>query len=1018
MTDTESHAHRATWWHGWVGPVLFGLASAAAAYAAVAASLPEEPTAAQTRWALGGSSLTGLLGFLTAQLGTFAPVVRGWDRLVRRRDPPVGDTSAAPQPAEVFVSYIAADRTWAEWIRARIERSGHRVVLQTWNFEPDENLSARLQEALGATRWVVVVVSRAFLASPYAADEWTRTLRDASGGADRCLLVRVEQVTMPDHLTDERVFQSVDLVGLEEPAAAQTLLDALAIRGLKPPGPGRGAAQRPVDDLPPFPARGPLVTNLPPRNPNFTGRLDLLASMHESLTSSSRSGTLQACTLYGLGGVGKSQLAQEYAYRFGSCYDLIWWVEAEQPASMLNSLMALARALDLPPDEDQQRTLAGLWAALRQRDRWLLIFDNAESDAAVRPGWPPTSGGEVLVTSRNRSWGSVAQTIQVDPLAPAEAVAFLRKQTRSQDEHSAALVADRLGYLPLALEQAGAYVDAVGTSLEGYAKLIQETKDSLPPGVQPIDYPHTVETTWLVSMDQARQTPGAEQLLVLCSLLAPDDIPRTLLGAHPDLYPEPLRTAAGDRQRLEEAIGALGRYSLLSVGPDELAIHRLVQQVVHDRLGLEATSSWAVVAVRLVERAFPVAVDDPATWSAAASLLPHAVVVTEHAMSHDVAVDATRSLLKRAARYSHRRAGYRQALRLYKLALKMSTRADGEHSLDAAEALQCMGQVLYHVADLPAAEAATMRALRIRTGLLGGEDLLVAETLTLLARIRREHFDLEAAIRATDRALQIRRSVLGEDDLRTVESNYNRGILLWRLGRLQEAQAEHERVLEARTAALGEDHPDVAISHKHLGMVLRDLGQLQAARRHLERSVDLLNAHYGPDNPDTIDAVSHLADVLRRLGEVDRAERLLRKVIAKREAQLGPDHPDVAGALNMLGAALRQRGELEEAQATLERALRSYEATYGPDHPYVADTLGQLGPVLCDQGELDQARSALERALGINPTTYGPDHPSVARTLVERAAVLREQGDPDAASADEERAAAIMDRFGEQPPRS
>jgi hypothetical protein len=245
------------------------------------------------------------------------------------------------------------------------------------------------------------------------------------------------------------------------------------------------AGPREQDQLPPrslldrlYPSRhgGPLVSNLPARNPTFTGRADLLDQLHQRLHPGQPAAVVQvqAQTLHGLGGVGKTQLAIEYAHRHAGDYDLVWWVAAEQPAAIPGQLVALARRLGLPGHAEQAETVHVLWDALRSRDRWLLVFDNAEHPSDLRPWWPPGSG-QVLMTSRNPTWTGLAATVSVDVLPRAEAVAFLQHRL-GHDDPALDRLAAALGDLPLALEQAAAYLEETDSSPREYLDLSAPTR--------------------------------------------------------------------------------------------------------------------------------------------------------------------------------------------------------------------------------------------------------------------------------------------------------------------------------------------------------------------------------------------------------------------------------------------------------------------------------------------------------------------------------------------------------------
>jgi NB-ARC domain len=254
-----------------------------------------------------------------------------------------------------------------------------------------------------------------------------------------------------------------------------------------------------LDQLPPTRA-GPLVANLPPRNPNFTGRADLLDQLHQRLHPGQPAAVVQvqAQALHGLGGVGKTQLALEYAHRHAGDYDLIWWVTAEPAAAIPGQLVALARRLGLPEQLEQAETVSVLWDALRQRDRWLLIFDNAEDPADLRPWWPPDSG-RVLVTSRYSSWAGPASTLAIDVLPRTEAVAFLQHRL-GRDDPDFNRLAEALGDLPLALEQAAAYLEETATTSADYPVLLATHARRLFALGRPTTTEQTIATIWSVSL--------------------------------------------------------------------------------------------------------------------------------------------------------------------------------------------------------------------------------------------------------------------------------------------------------------------------------------------------------------------------------------------------------------------------------------------------------------------------------------------------------------------------------------
>jgi hypothetical protein len=306
----------------------------------------------------------------------------------------------------------------------------------------------------------------------------------------------------------------------------------------------------------------PVVSNLPPRNPNFTARTEHLDRLRQ-LTGATA--LVDAQVLYGLGGVGKTQLVLEYAHRHQADYDCVWWVTADEPAAIAGQLAALAQALGVAtPEEPVTTAVQTLWDTLRRTNRWLLVFDNAEKPEHLRPWWPPDSG-TVLVTSRNPGWAGLAAPLTVDVLAPEEAAEFLRRRLL-RDDPAFAQLAEVLGYLPLALEQAAAYLEEAVVEVDDYLTLLGEGDLDLLRLGRSVTSERTVATTWNVSFERIRtELPGAEDVLILLAFLAPENVPRDLLARHVSLLPARLRATVAERVSYQRAAAMLRRYSLITV---------------------------------------------------------------------------------------------------------------------------------------------------------------------------------------------------------------------------------------------------------------------------------------------------------------------------------------------------------------------------------------------------------------------------------------------------------------------
>jgi tetratricopeptide (TPR) repeat protein len=836
---------------------------------------------------------------------------------------------------DFFISYTGVNRPWAEWIAVQLEAAGYSTVLQAWDFRPGSDFLHQMQQATSTAGRTIAVLSPAYFESGFGETEWRAAFfKDPTG--ERGLLVPVRvQPCEPPGLLASRVY--VDLVDADEATAKRLLLAGVDQSGARPttapfPGAARGAKR--------FPGQGPEISNLPARNPDFSGRGDLLQELHASLQAGSAAAVVPRGALHGLGGVGKTELALEFAHRFATDYDIAWWVSAEQPTSATAALAGLAGRLGVAQVADQSEMVAGLFDQLRQRDRWLLVYDNAERPDRLVELLPPGGGGQVLVTSRWSAWGSQATPLRVNVLHRDESIAFLRKRTGADDQVALDGLAELLGDLPLALEEAAAYLEETKVGLDEYLELVRGRVRELfgldqPPTDEQGDQ-RRVATVWSLSLDRVQQeAPAAEALLSLCAFLA-TDIPRGLPQEQPQVLPEELAQAASDPLAYNRMLAAMARYSLATVTPTMVGVHQLVQAVIQARLGEDGEGRWAEIAVGLLRASFPNESWEVAAWPICEQLLPHALAVGGHAERLGVAREAAGWLLDRASTYLRERGQYQQARPIAERAVAVTEAALGPADLEVAWRCDTFGRVLQALADLAGARAQFERALAIGEAALGPNNPHVA----------------------------------------TWRSNL--GSVLQDLGDLAGARGQYERALAIGEAALGPNHPTVAILRSNLGNVLRALGDLVGARVQLERALAISGAALGPDHPDVARFRNNLGGVLQDLGDLEGARVQLERALEITEAALGRDHPDVAIRRNNLGSVLHALGDLAGARVQLERALEIGEVALGPNHPDVATWRHNLGSVLLDLGDLAGAKQHYERALAVGAATLGPGHPTVA----------------------------------------
>jgi tetratricopeptide (TPR) repeat protein len=691
------------------------------------------------------------------------------------------------------------------------------------------------------------------------------------------------------------------------------------------------------------------------RNPRFTGRIDELDRLRQNFARRIPRTPVQA--ICGLGGVGKTALALEYAYRFASEYKVVWWLRAEEPATLAASFADLGVALRLPG-----RAEPGVRAAfeavkqwLAKHDRWLLVFDSAREPEDVAPYLPTSIPGHVLVTSRRASWGALSLPLQLRPMKRSEAVELLLTRSgRGGSDAPARALAEALGDLPLALAQAGAYIEETGVSIAEYTKRFQERRAELMRRGAESDSAPTVATTWeLAFRDLQERSQAAVELLNLCAFLSPDEIPRDELARGAAELPPALAAACADPFALDEALSALRRYSLIDVPDDATAasfsVHRLVQAAARDRLSEEERRAWAGRAVAFACAVFPEEADDVAERGACRTWLPHARAALGNARAAKVAPgEPAERLLRHAAVYQHHCGFEESAREMLEQALAIAEAIHGPTDHHVAMALCNLGPVLMNLRDLAGAERAARRALAIDERNHGETSAFVATDAINLAAVLKEIGELDEAEKLVRRALAIDEA----------------------LGPAQE--------------------PAVARDANNLGAILREKDDLLGARRCFERAIAIDERRGAEDLPLHL---NNLGLLLREMGELDEAQRLAERALAIGK-ETYEDDPNVATFHSNLASLLVERRMLAEARPHLERALEIGERIYGSDHYAIAIRRNNLGLLLRDLGDLHAAREELEKAVAIARRVLGADHRRVKKLEQNLAFVLREISGP------------------------
>jgi tetratricopeptide (TPR) repeat protein len=914
---------------------LIGALAALGSYASAVATIPG----------------TGLWRYLAAAAGAVAAASAVIAALPRDTHTLPGQAPVVPAPRpRVAVRYTPGDATWAKWLTDLLERTNRNPVVEQW----DQSAAGSQEVAL-----TVVIVSA-------AAALWPGT----SVTGRRCLYLRVEECPAPEDAADSTV---LDLAPLAAEIAAEHVLNGIDSE-VSP-------SEEPIahTEAVPYPGLDSAVSNVPPRSALFIDRADVLAHVVTVFLGPQQVGTLRSCAVVGVGGVGKTQLALEYAHRFASHYDVIWWIRAESPVSLLDDLTHLARRLGVPRDDDSGVVLGALWETLRVRRRWLLVFDNAHDSAAVASHLPPLTNGDVLVTSYVRSWhgGTVTEVIPLEVFQEEHAVEFLRRRSHDRVTASAtaAHVARALGRLPLVLEHAAAYAEETGSTLAQFERVLHQQPVSPPVLSQETWYQPVMTATWRMSLQQAcEEEPRSRELALLFAFFASDRIPRALFPDHVHVLSSPLRDHLATELGVNALLRPLLSFSLVRADDDgTLGVSRQIQDFLRSTLQADEHRWYADAASLLLESAFPADPVGSLNWPACAALLPHVLSAVQHGGRNSTTEPlALGRLLYRAGTYLHHRGDYPRARDLLEQALAIWETAPDDHRPELARTLASLGRVQYHLAVLDEARRTTERAVRLSRELYGEDVPRIVPQLLHLSRIQREQWQLGAAEETAAKALELCITAHGENHAARADCLMVLGDVHWRSDALDAAQDCYLTALTLRERLHDSRPGELATGHKHLAIIALERDVPEEAAGHLVQARTLLTSVYEEDHPDVADVDNHLGDALRRLGRTDEARVALEHALKVR-SRLG-DHPDGVGTLIGLGRLDRDTDELTRSAEHLEEARRMASAAMGPNHPYVANAEHELAETLFTQGHADQAIALQTAAVRRYEEAYGHDH--------------------------------------------
>jgi tetratricopeptide (TPR) repeat protein len=808
------------------------------------------------------------------------------------------------RPPKVFISYSHDSAEHEKRVLAfanRLGNDGIDVVLDQYVSPPPASWPRWMEAEMDSADFIVVICSKDYLAKVQG-----KVKKGTGKGVKWESLLSYQQTY--DNDSNSAKFIPVLLEGgeyeyiptpmrggnhyrLSDDKEYEKLLRHITNQPETPkPEPG------PAKKLPPRPRPGtkaPTTSkpwNVPhSRNDAFTGREQILTDLRADLLKKGKQ------ALFGLGGVGKTQIAVEYAWRHRDEYTAVLWCFVETEQSVRGGYAAIAALLDLPEKESQEqaKVTEAVKHWLEQNSGWLLVLDNADDPAMLKPFLPQQGKGHTLLTSRAYSFQKIGLVSprEINVLSPGEAREFLLRRTgrEATEKSTADALAKELGHLPLALEQAAAYIAETGTSfssyLAGYRKQglkLLEKQGPVMGNDEKEQQKRTVATTWALNFaDVEKNSPASADLLRLSAFLAPDAIPLDLLekGAEglPKLLAEKVAEASDNPLTLDELLSPLLRYSLVRRNEEtrSYSIHPLVQEAVREGQSSKTQKTWVQHATSALAFAFP----DPQefkNWPNCDQLMPHAQVCAEFVDLHALEMRMAGHLSSKAGYYLFKRGQYVEAELQYR------------------------------------------RAFAIDSKVLGPEHSEVATDLNNLAGLYRAQGHDDDAEPLYRQALAIRETKLGPKHLDTASGLNNLAVLYFTQGKFTEAEPLFRRALEIQEEELGPEHPVTATTLNNLAALYRGQGRTKDVEPLYLRALGIDEEVLGPDHPDTAIDLSNLSALYYAQGRYDEAIPLARRALNILEKALGAEHPSTALVRNNLILLYRQQGKNVEADALVK----------------------------------------------------------------------------------------------------
>ncbi|MEU2772537.1 FxSxx-COOH system tetratricopeptide repeat protein [Streptomyces sp. NPDC007162] len=893
------------------------------------------------------------------------------DAFIRRRP----QTTAM----QVAIVYAAENRMWADWAESLLKRAGCTVALHDLTAGP-------LDRPAPGTR-VLVLWSKALYGSRHTA-LLLGPAAGADGPAGTLIPVQVDDVPPPESYQHQA--DVVDLHGRDEAGCESVLLSALELPAQLPKG---GPA------APRFPGHVPDHWNVPQRNSTFTGRGYILERVREQLRSGMTAVLPQHQALFGMGGVGKTQIALEYVHRFSADYDLVWWVPAENVDNVIASLAELGARIGAPGGEDMalaSKETVRMLSRGNPTKRWILVFDNADDPDDLTGYLPTTGGGHILVTSRNQAWSDKGETLPVDVFQRQESVEHLSRRAPGLSPAEADQVAEAVGDLPLAVEQAGAWLAETAMPTAEYLRRLTEETAAVMGLNQPSDYPETVAATWNISIERLKErSPASVRLLQLCAFLAAEPISSKLLYDSDEMLGalRPFDATLTESLLIGQLVREIGQLALAKVDQisRSIQVHRLVQAVIRSQMTEDDRRRARHTVHEILRGARPKGdepTDNRENWPQFDIIWPH---LTASDIRNCTEAEPRRLLIDRV-RYLWKRGEFPRAQRLAEELLAHWKEPLGEND-EQYLYLRCqLANVLRSQGLYVEAREMDDDVLDRQRRLLGNRHPHTFITTSGLSSDLAALGEYTKAVELAKEAHDGFSDLFYEAHPRTLNAANNLALALRMVGRYRDARGIDEVTLARRTQVHGADHIYTLSSAENLGRDLREVGEYTASVAVLSRAYEQHKRVLGKEFPGTLRCAKSLAVSLRRAGELEDARRLTAATLEQYRAQYTAPTPDSLACELNLAADLFAAEDPEAARDVAQKVLTEYVKKPGEAHPYTQTAMNNLGVFHWGCGDREQAEEVFRKVLERMTDVLGAHHPHTQFCSANYAIVLAETG--------------------------